>query len=940
MRRYRQHRVAVAAVATLLAIGAWPVTPVRADATIVVDTFVQGLGVAGCSIQEAILAANQDASTVDHDPGPPHPRTTVDTGCVAGAGHDTIHLRAGTYAMTQPIRDPGSHLGAAALPMVTSSMTIEGAGAVLARSTTATANFRLFSVGPSGDLDLREVTVRGFTANGGRGADGGGGGLGAGGAIYVDDGGLRVQWSTFQDNIATGGNGSAMGDPGHGGGGGGGLGGDAGYGVSGGGGGGGSLGDGGIALAASGGGGGGTLLDGGFAAPTNPFVGGYLCGGAGNDVTAGGFSSGFSGNCPGGGGGGGADGLVDDGDGGGGAYGGGGGGGARADGDGGNGGFGGGGGAGGTGDGESGGSGGDGGFGAGGGAGPGGLLFGGPGEAGTYGGAATSDAGGGGAGLGGAIFGYRANIIVSNSTFTENVAVRGTGGTGARNGSDAGGAIFAVGGVTTIVNTTIAGNESTGDGAGLVVYRPTTGESASLDLSNTIVAGNTGRDECYVRNGVSITGSRNLIAIHADDVRTACPAVYLTGDPGLLDLAVNAPGRTPTMALASTSQAIDEGLPTLAPLDDQRGVSRPQGDYPDIGAYEYDGPSTVPDTIAPTAAPAIAPAANANGWHRADVTVSWHWADTGGSGLDPTRCPASTTSTGEGADRVVAATCSDLAGNVGSASVLVDVDKTAPSAAPGAVPASNAAGWNRTAVTVTWSWVDPTGGAGLDTAACPSTSTSFGEGQDLVIAATCDDRAGNRGPGSHTVDIDMTPPSVSCGTAPSYTLGGDHAADVTATVTDALSGPTASLVASDVTAADVATAGWGTRSLTGSDLADNETTVSCSFVVRYAFLGFLQPIPQSTIKRGATVPVRFRLGDASGTPIDDASATGMASTCRVEITFDEVVRGCATYDAASDIFQSDLKTARTTSTGTHQVGIRVQVGGAVVNSDSVTVTVR
>ena len=33
----RQHRAAITAVATLLAIGAWPVTPVRADATIVVN---------------------------------------------------------------------------------------------------------------------------------------------------------------------------------------------------------------------------------------------------------------------------------------------------------------------------------------------------------------------------------------------------------------------------------------------------------------------------------------------------------------------------------------------------------------------------------------------------------------------------------------------------------------------------------------------------------------------------------------------------------------------------------------------------------------------------------------------------------------------------------------------------------------------------------------
>ena len=62
-------------------------------------------------------------------------------------------------------------------------------------------------------------------------------------------------------------------------------------------------------------------------------------------------------------------------------------------------------------------------------------------------------------------------------------------------------------------------------------------------------------------------------------------------------------------------------------------------------------------------------------------------------------------------------------------------------------------------------------------------------------------------------------------------LVGSHASDVTATVTDALSGPAAALVGADVTASDVATAGAGSKSLTGTDMAGNEATASCPFTV-------------------------------------------------------------------------------------------------------------
>jgi hypothetical protein len=858
----------LAAAVTVVPVGPLPVA--HASRVITVTTTAQGVGVSGCSLQEAVLAANQDSSTVSYDPGYPNPRTTIDTGCEAGSGDDVILLGGSGYA-TADFRDVNNYLGPTATPIITSNIRIDGAGATLSRSSTQPV-FRLFAVAETGSLDLRNVYAKGFLAQGGDGGERGGGGMGAGGAIAVHGGSLVVQGSTFEGNGAVGGDGGGSytgpGAQAGGGGGGGGLRGHGSSGSLGGGGGGGARGSGGPPLAQTAAGGGGTLLDGGFTGSSTPessAVGGYLCGGGGNVADAS-FSSadGQDGYCKGGGGGGGSDGIVLTGDGGSGAFGGGGGGGAVGNGDGGHGGFGGGGGGAGTDNASAtdGGSGGDGGFGGGGGAGPGGSVFGGPGSGGSFAGDASGAAGGGGAGLGGAIFGYQAQITVTNSTFTSNYAARGVaGGTGAHNGADAGGAMFTVAGSLRVVNSTVSGNETTGDGAGIVVYKPDA-EAASLVLENTIVAGNAGRDECFVVNGPSATGSNNLVTPHATDVRSGCPGITQVDDPQLGPLLLNAPGLTPTMALAPSSPSVDTGDTSLAPAADQRGVARPQRAGVDIGAFELDGPP--PDNTPPVAAPTTSPAPNENGW-------------------------------------------------------------------------------NNTAVTVTWNWADEAGGSGLDAAACTTSSTSSGQGLAFTLSADCADLAGNLGHASTTADIDLTAPTVTCGSTPTFVIGSTPSSGVSATVADSLSGPAATSVGTPVTAADASTAGVKSASVTGTDLAGNSTTVSCPFVVAYGFLGFQSPIPKSSYQRGATIPVKFKLGNASGTAISDAAAGALLSpACLVRITLDGVDRGCAGYSTTSHSFQLDLKTTKSLARGTHTIGVQVSAadGSGLVNSETTTILVR
>lgn len=357
-------------------------------------------GTGGCSLQEAIYAANFHVNLAFNGytaNGSPIP---VVTQCVPGiAGQaSTIVLPSGaTFLMSKIVDDADNPFGPAATPIITSNIIIEANGSKLQFygpafdpidfDQASPHFFRAFAVGSAGSLTLHNAYIVGFQAHGGNGGFGAGGGLGAGGAIFVHAGGLVVENSTFEANGATGGSGGVP-FVGLFGGGGGGIGGngqpDGTFNVcDGAGGGGGARGngerscfDGGGLFGFGGGGGGGTVTAGFFRDP------GFNCGGAGGDGGNGGDAP-----CPGGGGGGGGKSLTSSGNGGKASYGGGGGGGGNSGGNGGDGDFGGGGGSGWSG--VFGGTrGGSGGFGGGGGAGPDGNIGGGhPGTGGMFAGA-------------------------------------------------------------------------------------------------------------------------------------------------------------------------------------------------------------------------------------------------------------------------------------------------------------------------------------------------------------------------------------------------------------------------------------------------------------------------------------------------------------------------------------------------------------------------
>ena len=576
-------------------------------ATINVTSTQQANSHGQCSLQEAIYASEFRASTAI---GSTNPDVTYTTGCTPGDGDDIIVLRPGALYVFDHFWDGDGHnIWSTATPIIVSRIVIEGNGATLQSvDGFLPNNSRLFAIGtvndpgfPSGtgDLTLRNVYIKGFHVRGGDGATGGGGGLGAGGAIY-NEGSLTVENSTFENNGAVGGNGSPDGK----GGGGGGLSGNGGTAHCGAGGGGGSRDDGGsgnfsagCSHLGGGGGGGGTISSGQdgrgeTGGHASGGLGGARCAGDGGDA-AGPFSvilGPAPANCAGGGGGGSGyctffQNCVAEG--GRGNFGGGGGGGK---GDGGDGGFGGGGGSGRKAHFRV--NGGNGGFGGGGGAAgiPGGAISERPGNGGSFGGKADDHNGGGGGALGGAIFNRTGTAIVRNSTFFNNFVTRGErGGGSAANGADAGGAIFSMGRSLDVNDSTFSGNQSTGSGAGIVLFVDPSNGSPSVDfaLNNTIIANN-GANECFFTGNVTARGVGNLIMQNGSGTGSFknCPGVVTSSDPLLQPLALNSPGNTPTMAIDPSSPAAGQAVALTSLRTDQRGVLRTLGGSPDIGAFE------------------------------------------------------------------------------------------------------------------------------------------------------------------------------------------------------------------------------------------------------------------------------------------------------------------------------------------------------------------
>lgn len=159
---------------------------------------------------------------------------------------------------------------------------------------------------------------------------------------------------------------------------------------------------------------------------------------------------------------------------------------------------------------------------------------------------------------------------------------------------------------------------------------------------------------------------------------------------------------------------------------------------------------------------------------------------------------------------------------------VIGVDNDPPTITASVSPAPNSAGWNNSPVTVTFTCSDKTSGV----ASCPSPVTVGTEGANQVVSGTATDLAGNTTSTSVTINLDMTPPTITGTINPAPDAGGYNSGPVTVTFScaDALSG-----VASCSPAVSVSGEGSFPETGTAVDVAGNSASATITVNISLSY---------------------------------------------------------------------------------------------------------
>jgi hypothetical protein len=245
--------------------------------------------------------------------------------------------------------------------------------------------------------------------------------------------------------------------------------------------------------------------------------------------------------------------------------------------------------------------------------------------------------------------------------------------------------------------------------------------------------------------------------------------------------------------------------------------SDPNGDFK-IRISEID--ATPPAIVASITGTLVA-----GDWYVSDVTLSWSVTDpesavSSTSGCDTTTLTDDTT----GTSLICTATS---AGGTDSESVVIMIDRTAPTISASRSPLANEHGWNNTDVTVAFVCSDALSG----TASCTSPVVFTAEGVGLAATGTVTDLAGNEASATiDGIDIDKTAPTVVyTGNSLTYTVNEQIA--IACTASDDLSGVDSDTCADVSGPASAFPLGANTFSATALDLAGNQASGSTTFIV-------------------------------------------------------------------------------------------------------------
>jgi hypothetical protein len=237
-------------------------------------------------------------------------------------------------------------------------------------------------------------------------------------------------------------------------------------------------------------------------------------------------------------------------------------------------------------------------------------------------------------------------------------------------------------------------------------------------------------------------------------------------------------------------------------------------------------------------------------------------------------------------------------------------DTSPPVVTPSVSGAEGDAGWYVSDVVVNWLVTDAESAISSRTGCDTQTLTRDTAGTVLTCRAT--NGAGLTTTRSITVKRDATPPALSPTVSPSVVAqGGTAVADPA--VQDAMSGVDTSHTA--CAPVDTGEVGSFAVSCTATDIAGNTATAWTPFTVVNAFLGFQAPVSKAIILRpGATLPVKFTVGDVSGATRSTAADVEVRLSTAPYASGEVLAAMPCAYSRKVSAYQCDLKTPTSLAT--------------------------
>jgi len=334
------------------------------------------------------------------------------------------------------------------------------------------------------------------------------------------------------------------------------------------------------------------------------------------------------------------------------------------------------------------------------------------------------------------------------------------------------------------------------------------------------------------------------------------------------------------------------------------------------------------ENVAPVITATASPAPNGSGWNSSTVTVSFTCSDAD-SGI--ATCPAPVVVSAEGAGQVMTGTATDKAGNSKTASVTLNIDKTAPVVSATRAPAANGSGWNNSPVTVTFSATDVLSGVTPGSVSSPVTRSTDGANQSATGQAT--DLAGNVGTVTETgINIDQSVPTIAVGLTPAANANGWNDTPVTGHFTCSDSGSGIAVCPPDqIVATDGANQ---TVSGTATDLAGNTASITSTpfniDATKPSISIAFTPPPNASGWNKTPVTAHFTCADAgSGIAVCPPDQTIGAEGAN------QTVSGTATDRAGNTNTASTVVSVDTTAP---VVTVTSPINGATVTTSPVTVT--